>query len=1520
MTENSNLRKIIINPENEEENPYIANGIKTSKYTVWNFVPLFLLYFYSNYFNLYFLIVTIILSIKSISTMSWTIGVIPYLVVIAMSIFREGFEDYKKYSNDKKFNNSKSQIYNSKKKDFEEIFWKDMKVGNIVKLVRNESIPCDVLIIETSSENGLSYLETSNLDGESALKPRECFNYINLENYNQFEIHIDKPNKNIYQIDGYVIKNNNNNEKIFFNNSHILLRGGTLKNVDYIYGIIIYSGNDTKLMQNINNSSYKHSYIEITENKIVIYVMLFTFILCIGGAFTAIYEHRWLRKNNAFYLFSNNPNKKYNDVKEGFKYFGIYFLIFQNITPICLMIALEVVKLAQVFFMSFDKELFPEKDDQLKILAFRIHDDLGNIKYIFSDKTGTLTRNEMLFKACSINTVLYQGDIDSKGNIKQKKKKKSFFERKFNENILIEALKNEEKIETSELKYITKIKDCVKFFFLNIVLNHSVLTENNEKNNEIIYQGTNPDELTLVQASGEIGIKFIERKNNNIKLEILGKKENWELLERFEFSSSRLRSSIIVKEPNSNKIFLFMKGADSVILSEENLTKMSYENIVPKTKDHLDNFARNGYRTLCFSMREINKNEYENFKKEYSSLKTRFLSDKTLENDLENLISTIEKNMILQGATSLEDKLQKGVKKTIQDFIDAGIHVWMLTGDKMDTAQSIAYSCKLFNDDTDVFKIRKCDDDEILKKNLEDINISMSDIENNDDKGENKLNLVKKEMKYIPHLKKMESAPAQYGNDIQKEFQPQSKEDIIKLKNALSKNIDDNNLNKNDMLFLGNNVQSGKIKLKPIDKNQIQTSNELILHNNKSERNIKTENIKFERDNKRYETNASKISLNNSQIHRPSQSNVMNFLVNSNFFPGRNNKKDSTIVSHAPSITMTNLAQIDQSSSIEIENSMNSVINDIYDNNVINNNNNNNNNADIFKSETIVDDYRNKITNRLNIIEENDKNKNSRLSKRNSLIQNEILISNENKSNIKNIQIMQNKNNGLIIEGISITKCISNPEIEDLFLEIISKCRTVVCSRCAPIQKSEMVSFIKKNTSNLGFSTLAIGDGGNDVNMIKEASIGIGLFGREGYQAAFNSDYAISKFKYLSRLLYYHGRYSLMRNSYFILYFFYKSILYAMPHFWLLFYNGYSSAIIYDDAQFLIYNALGSNLVIGIYTALEEDIDMNFTNFPNKEEVKSLMPDIYRNYRDSHPFTILRFVIWAFFALFHTSMIFFIPNLCLKYDIISSDGESPDYWTYSLICYWNIIMYQTIVIITDSWYFSLFTIIVYAVHILCNFLTVFIRHYVKTDQCAGITVPLFGTWKYWFIIFLTFAIGYLPYFIWSKFKLFFVYDIVNELRYGKYKFKLERKKFRKKLKQANKLKKLISKFQNMYEKDDINNINGNNVMDKQVAELVKKYKKIQEEIENQEHVSINNENGENDEQMNNNNNQNEMNVNNPIVFDYPEFLEEQNYNNNRDVITESSIEDENDQEDYIDFPGDVSDNKESHYDNSTTNN
>ena len=147
-----------------------------------------------------------------------------------------------------------------------------------------------------------------------------------------------------------------------------------------------------------------------------------------------------------------------------------------------------------------------------------------------------------------------------------------------------------------------------------------------------------------------------------------------------------------------------------------------------------------------------------------------------------------------------------------------------------------------------------------------------------------------------------------------------------------------------------------------------------------------------------------------------------------------------------------------------MENSINSIIKDMIETNQINENNNINsnnvNNVEIFKSEIIIDDFRNNITKQLNNIEEEDK-KQSRFRKRKN---------SKNEIEIKNLK----RNNGLIIEGISITKCITNPSIKDLFLVIISKCRTVICYKCAPIQKSEMVHFVKQNIINLGYSTLAI--------------------------------------------------------------------------------------------------------------------------------------------------------------------------------------------------------------------------------------------------------------------------------------------------------------------------------------------------------------------------------------------------------------------------------------------------------------
>jgi len=197
---------------------------------------------------------------------------------------------------------------------------------------------------------------------------------------------------------------------------------------------------------------------------------------------------------------------------------------------------------------------------------------------------------------------------------------------------------------------------------------------------------------------------------------------------------------------------------------------------------------------------------------------------------------------------------------------------------------------------------------------------------------------------------------------------------------------------------------------------------------------------------------------------------------------------------------------------------------------------------------------------------------------------------NEDENDMRNILI----NFGLIIEGEAIDHCLSE-DAADLFWNLIKKCRSVVACRCSPLQKSMIVSFVKKRSKRV---TLAIGDGGNDVNMIKTANIGVGIFGKEGYQAAYSSDFAISQFKYLKRLIYNHGRFSLERNSYFVYFFFFKNIIFSIPQFWLCFFSGFSGVNYYDQWFYLGYNSFMTTFPVGARALVEEDLDLDTKKQP----------------------------------------------------------------------------------------------------------------------------------------------------------------------------------------------------------------------------------------------------------------------------------------------------------------------------------
>lgn len=1036
-----------------------------------------------------------------------------------------------------------------------------------------------------------------------------------------------------------------------------------------------------------------------------------------------------ISEKNSEYIFYN-PNHNSQIIIEILKTFGSFFTIFNTLIPISVMITIEITKICQVFVMDQDKKMQEKFGEKYKIFSTRLHEDLGNIKYIFTDKTGTLTKNEMEFKSCSIFSKLFSDKFEetkesSSEELELKKnpepqQKKSIYASSFDPEILKQGLISNEPIDIDDNGNTPfgSIRESVLEFFLNISLNHNVLTEEDNKTKEKYYSGSSPDEIVLVQSAKEIGVEFIERSGDMCRIKILDKDHEFQVLHRFEYTSERKRSSIIVKDSTGN-IKLYMKGADKVILDKIN--NYSRENIYFQTKDHLDSFCKNGLRTLVYSMKMIDKNDYMQWELEFDRIQDIVLKDKSRSEELEKKIEEIENKMFLMGATALEDKLQDNVKTVLNNFLEADINVWMLTGDQLDTSESIGYSCKLFNDDTEVYKLRegykKEKVQEILEKFLSEMkkteeNVMNYKIENKQKKinsiidkkdllvntkanlreeMENEKNEFRRIKSYEPELEdnlNEEKLKLNLKSGKEREFNKNIKENINHNRGAslimnwdpvgkfdFERQQDLYNVNQNNEKFsnLINNNNSENYdkgnnfilsqKIQNMKKNKLDSENSQnnfsVNPNNMQRKNLpidinllNSQEVKFVGGNLDKKTN--KITLNfvknsqNSMSNHPmtpgySKSNQAILSSNNSnnlpFFKNNLNKKESKINqnNHTLGNENSNYEPCDYSilrymvdiDFFDEKNNNNkkdySIIKKLIGQNVKTSKMDNQGIMEILpigqkeeneiKRQEEMINYKNMPKENFNNKKIVDKNEEIKINQGFEIC-NLVKLLNDYKQKLERIESTVTKNPfdfvksikkdfslmnfGVIIEGSAIMQCL-DPEIFPIFWEVVSKSRSVICCRCSPNFKSNIVDFVKKMSGNL---TLAIGDGGNDVNMIKSANIGVGIFGKEGHQAAFNSDYAISQFKYLERLLFLHGRYSLLRNSYFINFFFFKNLIFTFPQFWFSIFSGFSGALLWDDWYYLGYNSYLSTLPAAAKMLFDEDIDITFKNYNDKHEIE----------------------------------------------------------------------------------------------------------------------------------------------------------------------------------------------------------------------------------------------------------------------------------------------------------------------------
>ncbi|KAM9735524.1 phospholipid-transporting ATPase ID-like [Menidia menidia] len=991
---------------------YAKNAIKTSKYNILTFLPLNLFEQFTRLANAYFLFLIIIQLFPEISALPWYTTAVPLALVLSVSGVKDAIDDINRHKCDKQVNNRTVDVLINGQLKKEK--WMNVQVGDIIKLENNQFVAADVLLLSSSEPLNLVYVETTELDGETNLKVKQAttvtgkmgFNIEALARFNA-EVRCEPPNNRLDKFKGTLTLDG---EVHSLDNDKVLLRGCALRNTDWCFGLVIFAGPDTKLMQNSGRSTFKRTSVDHFMNILVLCIfgllMAMCLILAIGHAI-------WETKAGSVFQVFLPPIPGVGIGLSSFLSFWSYVIVLNMVVPISLYVSVEMIRLGNSFFIDWDRKMYYSKNDTpAQARTTSLNEELGQIKYIFSDKTGTLTQNIMTFNKCSINGKAYGELYDFTGQRVEITETTERLDFSWNQLADPKFIFHDHSL----METVREGNPEAQAFFRLLALCHTVMPEEKTEG-ELNYQAQSPDEGALVTAARNFGFVFRSRTPESITVMEMGRKVVYDLVAILDFNNVRKRMSVIVRSPEG-KLTLYCKGADTIIYER---LHPSCDKLMEVTTRHLNEYAGDGLRTLVLAYKELDESYLKEWRQRHHEAS---IALDGREERLDQIYEDIEKDLILLGATAVEDKLQDGVPQTIEQLAKADMKIWVLTGDKQETAENIGYSCNM------------------LREEMSEVFIVAA----------NTAQGVKEELQYA-----------------RRKMSPDSAEEPSVVR-----------------------ARAGMFWLQ------------------------KTETL---------------------------------------------------------------------------------------------------------QDENVDGDY------------------------------------------------------ALIINGHSLAFALEK-ELQLELLRTACMCQTVICCRVTPLQKAQVVQLVKKYKQAI---TLAIGDGANDVSMIKAAHIGVGISGQEGMQAVLSSDFSIAQFQYLQRLLLVHGRWSYLRMCKFLRYFFYKNFTFAFALFWYAFFCGFSGQIVYDDWFITLFNLVYTALPVLGLGLFDQDVSDRWSlQYP-----QLFSPGQLNAYFDKKVFLSCMMHSW-----YSSVILFFVPWAAMQ-DAVREDGrDAADFQTFAIMGQTCLFLVVSIQLCLESYYWT----------------------------------------------------------------------------------------------------------------------------------------------------------------------------------------------------------------------------------------